>query len=137
LIYKRDGLVFTTITDSVWGEIKIARILPTTNEWGCFYSLENTEWGKLVPGISEQDMERALLGDSTPIMNKVRDPMGCLKLAPVEKVCHESTDCASYHQNYCTLTHKKKPECFTTGKEKAVEVLLKAWHEKYHVVRIK
>jgi len=138
LIYKRDGLVFTTLKDPHWGNPKIARIMPVKGEsWGSFKEIEGTQWEGLIPSISEKVLERALLGDTTPLMREVRSPEGCLSLAPINKICSSFKTCASAHKIYCHLHHKKMSECFSVEGTESHRILISAWKENFHVIRIK
>ena len=126
-----------TIKDEGWQHPKIARILPVNeNAWGSFTEFENTEWERLIPAISEAILDRALHGDVTPLMREVRDPKGCLKLAPVDKVCSSSKSCASYHNKFCRIDHKKMPDCFSMEESNLNYILISAWRDNYHVVRV-
>ena len=126
-----------TIQDELWQNPKIARILPRNeSSWGEFGEFENTGWERLIPTISEKTLDRALHGDSTPLMRQVRDPKGCLKLAPVNKVCSSYKSCASFHKKYCQIDHKKMPDCFSMEESNLNYILISAWRDNYHVIRI-
>lgn len=139
-MYRKDGLIFTTLNDPHWGEIKIARIIPTHQggSLGSLQDLKETEWESFIDNISEGALDRALRGDCTPLMKEgVRDPRGCLKKAPLPKICADKKNCSSYKESVCKAGHKKMPDCFSVGQElpPSVQILLMAWHEGYRVVR--
>ncbi len=137
MIYKRDGIVFMTLKDKIWLNPKIARIMPVNEDpWGVFKELEGSEWESLIPLISESVLDRAIHGDTTPLMRGVRDPKGCLKLAPVNKICTSSKECASFHKSYCKIDHKKMPDCFSIENSTLNYIIISAWRENYNLVRI-
>ena len=56
MIYKRNGLVFTSLKDPHWSDPKIARIIPRNEDsWGDFKEIQDTEWEKLIPSVSEKN----------------------------------------------------------------------------------
>ena len=141
-MFRRDGLIFTTLNDPHWGEIKIARIIPTHQGGilGDFYELKDTEWEGFIDTISEDSLDRALRGDATPLMNEgLRNPKGCLKKSPVPKICADRKVCTSYKEAFCKAGHKKMPDCYSIGTDlpNSARVLLMSWHEGYHIVREK
>lgn len=139
-MYRRDGLIFTTLTDPSWANPKIARIMPTQQggSWGSFLELKDTEWAGYIDVVSSASIDRALRGDCTPLMKEgLRDPRGCLRKAPLSKECADAKGCASFKSTTCTASSKNTPECFVITRDipAPVRVLLSAWKEGYYVVR--
>jgi len=136
MIYRRDGLIFMTLTDRVWGEVKLAKILPSElGNWGCFLDSKN-QLSKLIPEVSDTDIDRAMRGDATPLMNSgARDPKGCLKLIGVPKTCDDEPHCVSYNQTKCVLGHRKMPDCFSPVGQPAIRPLILAWLEGFYIIR--
>lgn len=140
MIYRRDGLIFTKLTDPHWSNPKVARVMPTHEggSWGSFLELKDTEWARFIDEVSSDSVERALQGDCTPLMKEgLRDPRGCLKRAPLTKECADAKRCTSFKKSVCNSTSKDTPECFALSKDlpPSVRVLLSAWKEGYYVVR--
>ena len=140
MIYRRDGLIFSKINDNNWANPKIARILPTESggSWGSFLELKDTKWAMFIDSVSTDSIDRALRGDCTPLMKEgLRDPRGCLKRIPIDRVCSDSKHCTSYEAKTCTTSSKKTPECFSLGREvpHPVRILISAWKEGYYVIR--
>jgi hypothetical protein len=138
-MFRKNGLIFTTLNDPHWGQVKVARIIPTHQggEWGEMSDLKDTEWAQFVDTVSQEALDRALRGDSTPLMKEgLRDPKGCLKKAPLPKICADSKRCGSYKETVCKAGHKKMPDCYSVGLDlpPSAQILLMAWHEGYHVV---
>lgn len=139
-MFRRDGLIFTTLSDPSWGTPMIARIIPTHQggTWGAFKELEGTEWADFIDSVSEDALDRALRGDCTPLMNEgLRSPKGCLRKAPLPQRCADYKTCSSYKEAFCKAGHKKMPDCYSIGQDipASARVLLMAWHEGYHVIR--
>tara|TARA_B100000424_G_C22895312_1_gene476219 strand:+ start:634 stop:1065 length:432 start_codon:yes stop_codon:yes gene_type:complete len=140
MMYRRDGLIFTKLSDKSWSDPKIARIIPTSEggSWGNFIDLKDTEWSKFVDVISSDSLDRALRGDCTPLMKEgLRQPRGCLKRSPLPKVCADHQKCTSYTPKLCTPKSQKAPECLSLGSDfpQSVRILISAWTEGYYVVR--
>jgi hypothetical protein len=126
-----------SIQSKIWQNPKIARIMPVDGDsWGEYAELKGTEWESLIPSISEDILDRALHGDATPLMREVREPQGCLKKAPVNKTCSSYKSCASYHKKYCQIEHKKMPDCFSMEESNLNHILISAWRDNYHIVRV-
>jgi hypothetical protein len=136
MIYRRDGLIFMTLKDKVWREIKLAKILPSeTSNWGCFQD-SFSQLSKLIPEVGDEEIDRAMRGDATPLMNSgVREPKGCLKLIGVSKMCDEQSHCVSYNQTKCVLGHRQMPDCFSPEGEPAIRPLILAWLEGFYIIR--
>ena len=140
MMYRRNGLIFTTMSDKTWANPKIARIIPTSKggTWGDFLELKETEWARFIDVISLDSLDRALRGDCTALMNEgLREPRGCLKRAPFPSVCADYKNCASYIPKLCHPKSPKAPECLSLGAElpQTVRILISAWNEGYYVVR--
>ena len=67
----------------------------------------------------------------------LRDPRGCLKRVPINRVCSDSNHCTSYKESICITTSKKAPDCFSLDREipEPVRILISAWKEGYYVIR--
>jgi len=140
MIYRRDGLIFSKMSDINWANPKIARIMPTEagGSWGYFLELKDTQWEAFVDSASLDSIDRALRGDCTPLMKEgLRDPRGCLKRIPIDRTCADSKQCTSYEPNTCTTKSKRTPECFSLNREipQSVRILISAWKEGYYVIR--
>ena len=140
MIYRRDGLIFSKMSDTNWANPKIARVMPTEagGSWGSFLELKDTQWETFIDSVSSDSIDRALRGDCTPLMKEgLRDPRGCLKRVPINRVCSDSNHCTSYKESICITTSKKAPDCFSLDREipEPVRILISAWKEGYYVIR--
>lgn len=140
LIYRRNGLVFQTFEVNGWGVIKVARILPTLEHgsWGKFYELKNTEFGRLIETVPLDLIEQAINGHPKPLLDLgLRQPRGCLKKAPLERICEDIKTCASAQPSLCTLDTKKTiPECFTPITDNpSIAFIVSAWNDGFIVVK--
>ena len=137
MMYRKDGMVFVTFTDSVWQNPKFARILPTSTSWGIYQELSNDPlWIKLIPQVTLEILDRSHRGDCTPLMNAgVREPYGCLKLLNIPKPCAEKKVCLTHKDNLCVLGHKNMPDCFVPQADNLITPLIRAWRDGYRIVR--
>jgi hypothetical protein len=140
-MYRENGMIFCVIPDERYGNPKLARIIPKDDSnWGEYKDLEKEkDWEKLVPVLSEEDIDRALRGDAKSLMQSgLRDPKGCLKLVPIKNsVCVEKKGCPSY-TNKCDFRNKDCPECFIVDGDMNLikRNLIEAWRRGYIVVRM-
>lgn len=123
-----------------WGDFKIARIIPTLEDgsWGHFTPLVGTEYERLIETITIDEMEMAINGHPKPLLERgLRSAKGCLKVAPVPRLCGEIGDCASAERSRCTIESKKTlPECFNpVVDEDCIRFIISAWVDGYTVVR--
>ena len=138
MMYRRDGLVYTTIKDKSWGNVKVARILPKDGDnWGEFKELADTEWAKMINEVSNDVYDMAFRNHVTPLMKVIgRDPKGNLKLMPMENGCRMMGQCQS-EKPICSKV-ETAPFCVMPKTElQAVQTLLSAWREGYYVIRIR
>jgi hypothetical protein len=137
MMYRRDGLIFMTLTDPHWNNPKIAKILPyESTNWGAFSDLVGTPVERLIPEVSHNILDQAMRGFTTPLMNQnLREPRGCLKLLDVPKDCDEKDHCLSYNKDRCILGHRKMPECFSPLATQSLRPLVLAWLEGFHIIR--
>lgn len=139
-MYRRDGLIFAQIKDPSWGDTKVAKIVSSeiNGSWGEFISISDSVWAKFIDAVPLDILERAYMGDCTPLMKiGLRDPKGCLKKAPLPKICSDRNNCVSFKPNTCTIESKNLPECFSIYSEipAPVRILISAWTEGYYIVR--
>lgn len=135
MIYRRDGVIFMTLHDPTWGEIKVAKVLPNEKgNWGAFLPSKHLLEG-LIPEVSDEVIDRAMRGDATPLMNSgARDPKGCLKKITTPKKCGEASYCVS-HSTKCVLGHRQMPDCFTPEGDPLIRPLVLAWIEGFYIIR--
>jgi hypothetical protein len=139
-MYRKDGIVFMALSDAKWGDPKIARILPSPegDTWGEYSALKDTPWGKLISESSLEALDRAARGDCSAFMKEGhRSPEGCLKLAPIERVCADRKRCLSFHKTRCLLESSPLQDCYSMEAPTLARVLISAWSEGYFVVREK
>ena len=137
MMCRRDGVIFMILHDSYWGEVKIAKILPSnTSNWGAYEFLSQTEDGLLIPEIDPETLDRASRGDCTPFLNSgLRDPKGCLKKLSLDTKCDDQEGCLSFNLKRCILGNKKMPDCFNPISTPALRPLVLAWLEGYYIIR--
>lgn len=136
MMYRRDGLIFMTLTDSHWNNPKIAKILPyESTNWGEFADLIGTPVERLIPEVSHNILDQSMRGFTTPLMSLLREPRGCLKLLDVPKYCDEKDHCLSYKKDHCLLGHRKMPDCFSPLATRSLRPLVLAWLEGFHIIR--
>lgn len=139
-MYRRDGIVFMSLTDPKWGNPKIGRIIPTEQggSWGAYLDLKDTAWARLISEASLEALDRATRGDCSAFMKEGhRSAEGCLKLAPMSKVCSDHKKCLSFHKTRCLVESTPLQECFSQDAPPLARVLLMAWSEGYYIVRQK
>lgn len=140
MIYRRNGLIFQSFQIDGWGEFKIARILPDDEDmWGIYRDMCGTPWEKLIPHVSEDALELALMGFPKRLLDYgIRDARGCLKLLDIDPICSDVKTCPSAKDALCTIkAYGKKdfPECFTKdGLSDNQRNLLSAWLDGYSVI---
>lgn len=137
MMYRRDGLIFMTLKDPRQNNPKIAKILPfESTNWGEFSDLIGTPVENLIPEVSSESLDRAMRGDTTPLMREgLREPRGCLKLLDTPKDCDEKDTCLSYDKKKCVLGGVKMPDCFSPLTTKSLRPLVLAWLEGFYIVR--
>jgi hypothetical protein len=136
MMHRRDGLIFMSIKDTPQGTVKVAKILPTTSTWGVFE--DHAELLKeLIPEATLESIDRLTRNDPTPFLRTkgLRTPLGCLKLLEIEKSCDEHRSCISFNKTFCTLGHRKMPECFSPSIGGNLRPLILAWKDGFYIVR--
>jgi hypothetical protein len=136
MTYRRDGIIFSRFFDCAWGEVRIARIIPTENNWGAYHEISELEMSSLIPEIEIETIDRASRGDCTPLLNSgLREPNGCLKMLKVPKDCDEQKACLSFDKKKCQMGNRKMPDCFSPITNPLLRPLVIAWLEGYHIIR--
>lgn len=136
MTYRRDGIIFSRFFDSVWGEVRVARIIPTETNWGIYQEIKDLQESSLIPEVELETLDRASRGDCTPFLNTgVREPNGCLKQISLPKQCDEKDSCLSFDKKKCLMGNRKMPDCFSPITNPLLRPLVIAWLEGYHIVR--
>lgn len=137
----KDFLV-SRIPDKTWGSPLVARPVPKgTDIWGILAPLrEDPMWGSLIPVVDGRTFERALLGDSMPLMRAMGlPPEGSLKqIRGDDRICVNKGTCALYDPEGCHL-NKLTPECWESPlvdplKSMAASFLTRLWRDGTYVV---
>ena len=134
-----------TLNTREWGEITIARILPTreNGSWGGFSFLIGTEWENMVQTVSGEDFTNAMHHHTMPLLNSLGTPFPQrLRRIPkdkgwckgkVEKTC----DMASPTCYPCEkVADCYEPQGFDLLETQALAELILVWKKGGYVIRV-
>ena len=126
------------LKDQTWNDPKVAKIMPTEDNWGVFKELKGTFWERLIPEVPLDILDRATRGDTTPLMNVgIRSPLGCLKMLKGDKDCEEKEYCINFSAKKCILGNVNMPECFSPKEFSTSRPLILSWLDGFYIVREK
>jgi len=137
----QDRYVEFTLSDEVWGDIKILRPIPLPDEpWGILAPLKSTLWKDLIPVVSGEVFSHATHGHLTPLVRVIGPPPeALLRLIPKKyRVCASFRGCLAADKKVCHPC-LEVPECYmapglSDDDAMLASLVILAWKEGRYVV---